>query len=78
MTDWLDDAKCQEIGLEPYFQKNVSESMARFLCGGCPVQAECLEWALETDSRYGVWGGMSETRRRRLHIARENHGNRRG
>ena len=30
------------------------------LCHGCPVLHECLEYAVATRQRYGVWGGMSE------------------
>ena len=30
------------------------------LCDGCPVVRECLEYAIATSQRYGVWGGMSE------------------
>ncbi|GAB3056771.1 hypothetical protein GCM10027053_17770 [Intrasporangium mesophilum] len=30
------------------------------LCDGCPVVSECLEYAVATRQRYGVWGGMSE------------------
>jgi hypothetical protein len=30
------------------------------------VRAECLEYALENDERFGIWGGMSERERRRL------------
>jgi WhiB family redox-sensing transcriptional regulator len=30
------------------------------LCEGCPVVSECLEYAVATRQRYGVWGGMSE------------------
>ena len=30
------------------------------------IRAECLEYALEHDERFGIWGGMSERERRRL------------
>lgn len=26
----------------------------------CPVQEQCLAYALETDQRFGVWGGLTE------------------
>ena len=29
----------------------------------CEVRAQCLEYALETDQRSGVWGGLSERER---------------
>jgi WhiB family redox-sensing transcriptional regulator len=32
----------------------------------CDVRAECLEYALLHDERFGIWGGLSERERRRL------------
>ena len=29
-------------------------------------RAECLEYALENDERFGIWGGLSERERRKL------------
>jgi WhiB family redox-sensing transcriptional regulator len=29
----------------------------------CPLKAECLEYALATDERFGVWGGMGPRER---------------
>lgn len=33
---------------------------AKAVCQGCPVIAECREWALSVREAHGVWGGMSE------------------
>ncbi|SED89550.1 WhiB family transcriptional regulator, redox-sensing transcriptional regulator [Gordonia malaquae] len=30
---------------------------AKTLCGSCPLQAQCLELALERAEPWGVWGG---------------------
>jgi WhiB family redox-sensing transcriptional regulator len=30
------------------------------------VQGECLDYALDNDERFGIWGGLSERERRRL------------
>jgi WhiB family transcriptional regulator, redox-sensing transcriptional regulator len=40
----------------------------RALCAqtDCEVRAECLEYALENDERFGIWGGLSERERRRI------------
>jgi WhiB family transcriptional regulator, redox-sensing transcriptional regulator len=37
---------------------------AKVVCRSCPVQGECLEFALETGQDFGVWGGASEAERR--------------
>ena len=39
---------------------------AQAICRGCPVQADCLHHALITDTRYGIWGGATESDRARL------------
>ncbi len=39
---------------------------AKAVCAGCPVRDECLDYALASRQRFGVWGGMSEQERRRL------------
>ena len=36
------------------------------MCAGCEVRAECLQFALDNDERFGVWGGLSERERRPL------------
>lgn len=36
---------------------------ARVICSGCPVQLECLRWALETDLNTGTAGGLSSAQR---------------
>lgn len=36
------------------------------ICAVCDVREECLEYALETNQEYGVWGGVEEEQRRRL------------
>ena len=40
--------------------------LAKSICAECPVQAECLAYALAHNIRYGIWGGKSERERRVL------------
>lgn len=47
--------------------KRSREARAKAVCATCPVRAECLAHALETDERYGVWGGLTD--RERLQIS---------
>ena len=46
------------------------------VCEECPVQSECLEFALENRIDHGVWGGTSERQRRRIIKARLAEGSR--
>lgn len=39
---------------------------AKRICLGCEVRNECLEYALQKDERFGIWGGLSERERRKL------------
>ena len=34
-------------------------------CYNCDVQIECLMYAYDNDLRFGVWGGLTESHRRR-------------
>lgn len=40
--------------------------VAKAVCRGCAVPATCLQFALEGDERYGVWGGLSTPERDHL------------
>lgn len=64
---WRDFARCAETDPEVFFGEfGVKYEAARAICGGCEVQADCLDYALENDERYGVWGGTTEMERRVL------------
>lgn len=39
---------------------------AKKVCEHCPVEQQCLEYALEFNEDNGVWGRKSERERRRL------------
>ena len=64
---WRLDALCAETDPEAFFpEKGGSTREAKRVCSGCSVRAECLEFALANDERFGIWGGLSERERRRL------------
>lgn len=44
------------------------ELRAKAVCRVCPVQADCLRYAIESTEQYGIWGGYTETERRQLPI----------
>ena len=65
--DWAEKARCPETDPEAFFpEKGGSTKEAKKVCQRCPVTKECLQWALDNDERFGVWGGLSERERRRL------------
>ncbi|MCF6744498.1 WhiB family transcriptional regulator [Blastococcus sp. KM273128] len=68
---WRIDALCAETDPEAFFpEKGGSTRDAKRVCTGCPVRAECLEFALANDERFGIWGGLSERERRRVRLQR--------
>jgi WhiB family redox-sensing transcriptional regulator len=68
--DWQERALCAQTDPEAFFpEKGGSTREAKRICAGCEVRAECLEYALANDERFGIWGGLSERERRRLRRA---------
>lgn len=64
---WQEQALCAQTDPEAFFpEKGGSTREAKAVCASCEVRAQCLEYALENDERFGIWGGMSERERRRL------------
>lgn len=64
---WRDDALCTQTDPETFFpEKGGSTAGAKRVCNRCPVQAQCLEYALTNNEHFGVWGGYSERERREI------------
>lgn len=64
---WQDRALCAQTDPEAFFpEKGGSTREAKKVCNGCEVRAECLDYALANDERFGIWGGLSERERRKL------------
>jgi hypothetical protein len=41
-----------------------TERKAKAICGRCPVQGDCLRFALESRTEFGIWGGLNGKERR--------------
>ncbi len=64
---WQTDALCAQTDPESFFpEKGGSTRDAKRVCSSCDVRSECLEYALQNDERFGIWGGLSERERRKL------------
>lgn len=79
IEDWADEGICRQVDPDLWFAEvgdSGSVKKAKAVCGGCPVQAPCLEYALTNKERFGVFGGKSERERRKIldAMASENHG----
>ena len=49
---------------EAHYEEAAQEAKA--VCRRCPIIAECLEWAIASDDRFSVLGGMTPSERRAL------------
>jgi WhiB family redox-sensing transcriptional regulator len=61
---WYQMASC--LGHDPYMWYPAEVGVgaeAIAICAECPVQLDCLGWALEHNERVGIWGGVSARRR---------------
>ncbi|WP_309617398.1 WhiB family transcriptional regulator [Salinibacterium sp.] len=64
---WQSDSLCAQTDPEAFFpEKGGSTRDAKKICTSCEVRNQCLEYALENDERFGIWGGLSERERRKL------------
>jgi WhiB family redox-sensing transcriptional regulator len=72
--EWTELALCAQSDPEAWYpEKGGSTREAKRICRNCPVRAEqlggtgeCLDYALEHQERFGIWGGVSERERRMM------------
>lgn len=67
MNEWMDDASCVETSPDIFFADPIRQPMsfqAVKICKRCPVRKQCLDYALDEDYRFGIWGGMFPSERR--------------
>lgn len=68
-VNWRDLANCRGADADLFFSgKGETEKTkkAKSICAACLVQVQCLDFAVETVQRWGIWGGMTERQRRKV------------
>jgi WhiB family redox-sensing transcriptional regulator len=66
---WRQQASCRGVDPEIFYPVSEDEEAAadaKAVCATCPVREPCLEHALTTREKHGVWGGLDERERRRV------------
>ena len=66
---WMAEGRCRtdQIDTAVFFPTRGEDvSVAQRICRSCPVRTACLDYALDNDEHFGVWGGLSERARKRL------------
>jgi WhiB family redox-sensing transcriptional regulator len=73
--DWQEQAACRNYDNVLFFgpdqgeselEKQAREARAKAVCQRCPVSDPCLEFAMETNQKYGIWGGLTDKERASL------------
>ena len=72
--EWQEDAACRPYDNLLFFgeegeselERQARESKAKAICRTCPVQEPCLEFAMETNQKYGIWGALTDKERASL------------
>lgn len=63
---WVADAICAGTDVEAFFpEKSGSSREAKIVCAACPVSSLCLNWAMETGERHGIYGGYTPKERKK-------------
>lgn len=72
VMDWREQAACLNADPELFFPVgNTGPALdqierAKAVCASCSVTEMCLQYAMDTNQDYGVWGGLNEDERRTL------------
>lgn len=64
--DWLAVAPCKADPDLMFATTAHDIEDAKAVCRGCSAIERCLQWALDTGTEHGVWGGLSEAERRTM------------
>jgi WhiB family redox-sensing transcriptional regulator len=65
--NWRELGACKGLDASIFYPDDDDEADdAKHICAGCGVRVACLEHALATREKVGVWGGATERERRRI------------
>lgn len=64
-------AACLNVDPEAFFpekgfQTPAAVKVAKNICATCPARQACLDFAMESREKYGIWGGMTAKERKAL------------
>jgi WhiB family redox-sensing transcriptional regulator len=68
-NSFIEFAKCKSTKQVDFHSEDYQEvKRAIAFCRDCPVKTACLNYALENNIKYGVWGGTSAYARRKMKL----------
>jgi WhiB family redox-sensing transcriptional regulator len=60
-------ASCSKGEYDPeWWFEDSDPSLAKKICGECPVAQECLKFAIDEKINFGVWGGLTGDERMKI------------
>ena len=69
--DWMEEARCRGADPSIFFPVGSKKRLpaearraAREFCGACPVQEECLDYAIRNKEEDGIWGSQTPDQRK--------------
>ncbi len=69
---WQDFANCRGADPDLFFpERGASTRTAKQICRECGVNDACLEFAIVSSEKFGIWGAMSERERRKIRRERQ-------
>lgn len=69
LPEWMDEAACRNAPHDWWFPNRGEDGWkAKKVCWQqCSVRQQCLDYAITTpQQKYGIWGGLTESQRRRV------------
>lgn len=70
--DWMTLAACRGARRDLFFpdEFELPDPSAIAKCAGCVVRNECLQYAIDNDIEFGIWGGLTEQQRSNINERR--------
>ncbi len=68
---WSEDALCRGSSVDKFFpvadnEEKVDYGPALQVCSSCKVKKDCLEYAVGTNQKFGVWGMTTPHERKKI------------
>jgi WhiB family redox-sensing transcriptional regulator len=78
--NWRQLAACRDAPDVDFFAEGAGHAArqeterAKAVCSNRPVREDCLQYALRSGEKFGIWGGLGDRERRRLRHSRHQEG----